>query len=96
VDLPQVKELGKSLAMHVVAMNPPYTSRHAVDDETLSKELAIAAAAQVPIDRFFQAMCMDEQPFTLDYSTTVGAHISDVAKTVGCSIALGRIWRHSA
>lgn len=95
---PQVAQLAKQLAMHVAASNPVAVSREGVPADVLEREKrVIAEQAQATgktgpvlekivggrLNKFFQEVCLLEQPFVLDAEQKVGAVVDQVAKETG-------------
>ncbi|MFZ1414123.1 MAG: translation elongation factor Ts [Defluviicoccus sp.] len=95
---PQVAQLAKHLAMHVAASNPVAVSREGVPADVIEREKrVIAEQAQATgktgpvlekivggrLNKFFQEVCLLEQPFVLDAEQKVGAVVDQVAKETG-------------
>lgn len=95
---PQVAQLAKQLAMHVAASNPVAVSREGVPADVLEREKrVIAEQAQATgktgpvlekivggrLNKFFQEVCLLEQPFVLDAEQRVSAVVDQVAKEAG-------------
>ena len=102
------QELVRDLAMQVAASAPSYVSRHQVPEDIVGKERLIleeqaqASGRPEPIvakmvdgrlEKYFQEICLLEQPFIKDPSQTVQALIqAKIAKT-GENIAVSRFAR---
>ena len=95
---PQVAQLAKQLAMHVAASNPLAVARTQVPAGVLERERrVIAEQAQATgktgpvlekiidgrLNKFFQEVCLLEQPFVLDADRKVSAVVDQVAKEAG-------------
>lgn len=90
------KELVKSLAIHVCAMNPTYVKREEIPGDVLEKELAhfkaeaktqgkpdniIEKIAQGKLEKRYADLCLLDQPFVKDPAVTVAEFIkSYIAK----------------
>lgn len=96
------------LAMQVAAQQPIYLSREDVPKEVLEKELGIYRAAadregkpphvqeriaQGRLEKFFQDVCLLEQPFIRDPDATVGQYVQQVAGKLGENIRIRRFAR---
>jgi elongation factor Ts len=104
----EFQELVHDIAMQVAASNPLYVSRQDVPPEMLERERSIleeqARTAGRPqhiltkivegrLEKYFQDVCLLEQPFVKDPDLTVGDHIkSKIAKT-GENITVSRFAR---
>jgi elongation factor Ts len=104
----EFQELVHDIAMQVAASNPLYVSRQDVPPEMLERERSIleeqARAAGRPqhilakivegrLEKYFQEVCLLEQPFVKDPDSTVGDRIkSKIAKT-GENITVSRFAR---
>lgn len=100
---PQVALLAKQLAMHVAASNPVSVSREGVPADVLDREKrVIAEQAQATgktgpvlekivsgrLNKFYQEVCLLEQPFVLDAERKVSAVVDQVAKDTGTSLSI--------
>jgi elongation factor Ts len=104
----EFQELVRDIAMQIAASNPLYVSRQDVPEDMLEKEHSIlqeqARAAGRPenilpkivegrLEKYFQEVCLLEQPFVKDTNTTVNALIkAKIAKT-GENITVSRFTR---
>jgi elongation factor Ts len=104
----EFQELVRDIAMQIAASNPLYVSRQDVPKEMLEKERSIleeqARAAGRPenilpkivegrLEKYFQEVCLLEQPFVKDPDATVDALIkAKIAKT-GENITVSRFTR---
>ena len=100
---PQVAQLAKQLAMHVAASNPIAVSREGVPADVLDREKrVIAEQAQATgktgpvlekivagrLNKFYQEVCLLEQPFVLDAERKVSAVVDQVAKDTGAPLSI--------
>lgn len=98
-----LQEVGKQIAMHVAAANPQFLNRDVVDADVLSRERAIykeqAMASGKPADiaekmvdgrirKFYEEICLVDQPFVMNPDKTVAAALAEVAKEAGAEIKL--------
>ena len=102
------QDLAKDIAMHIAASNPDAISREEVDQTLLEKEKEIykeqALASGKPekvvekivdgrIDKYFQEVCLLEQPFVKNPDITVGSLIQEVAGKLGENVQVRRFAR---
>ena len=100
--------LVRDIAMQIAASNPRHVSRQDVDDETIAKERHIleeqAKAAGRPdhiipkivdgrIEKFFEEVCLLDQPFVKNPDLTVDELIKEHIAKVGENITVGRFTR---
>jgi elongation factor Ts len=100
--------LVRDIAMQIAASNPRHVSRQDVDDETIAKERHIleeqAKAAGRPdhiipkivdgrIEKFFEEVCLLDQPFVKNPGLTVDELIKEHIAKVGENITVGRFTR---
>lgn len=98
----------RDIAMQIAASNPRYVSRQEVDDETIAKERHIleeqAKVAGRPdhiipkivdgrIEKFFEEVCLLDQPFVKNPDLTVDGLIKEHIAKVGENITVGRFVR---
>lgn len=96
-----VQELGRKLAMHVAAANPPYLDRDGVPAADLDREKAVlsdqARASGKPeniiekmvtgrLNKFYGENCFLEQPFVMDPDLKVGKAIAAAVKDLGSDV----------
>lgn len=102
------QELVRDLAMQIAASNPSYIARQNVPDEALAKERdileeqakasgrpaqVIAKMVEGRLEKFFQEICLLEQPFVKDQGMSVNDYIkAKIAKT-GENITVSRFAR---
>lgn len=98
----------KDIAMQVCSANPAYVSRDEVPPEVVERERAIyktqAASTGKPekildriadgkMERFYQQVCLLDQPFNQDESITIQDYLNDVIARVGENIRIRRFVR---
>jgi elongation factor Ts len=103
------KELVHDLAMHVAAADPKYIRKEDVPDELLEKErdiqrarAALEGKPQNVIDRivegrlskFYEEVCLLDQPFVKEASLTVGQLIKTRISKLGENITVSRFTRY--
>ncbi len=100
--------LAKDVAMHIAASNPEALSREEVNADLVAKEKEIyteqAIASGKPekvvekivegrLDKFFQDVCLLEQPFVKDNDKTIGVLIKELAGKLGENVQVSRFSR---
>ena len=103
------QQLSHDIAMHIAALDPRYVRREEVTPEMLEKERDIykaqALATGKPenvvdkivkgkMDAFFASVCLLDQPFVKDDSTTVQQLLDEVSAKVGEKVAVRRFVRY--
>ncbi len=106
---PDFQELAHDLALHIAFAAPRYITREEVPPEVIERERAIYRAEALGegkpekvverivdgrMEKFYQQMCLMEQPFVKDEGRTVHDIISDVAARLGENIVLRRFVRY--
>lgn len=101
-------ELAHLVALHVAACNPAYLDRDSVPAEVVETEKQIYRARCESegkpekvwdriitgmLEKFYQDICLVEQPFVKDPSVTVGELITQAAARIGEKIEVGRFCR---
>lgn len=101
-------EIVHDIAMHVAATDPRYIRKEDVDAEAVAKERDIQraraldegkpeAVADKIVDgrmkKFYEEVCLYEQPFVKDNTVTVGALITDKIAKLGENIRVSRMAR---
>jgi elongation factor Ts len=101
--------LVKDVAMHVAAANPQYLRREDVPDEVIAREKRIYEAqareggkperiieriVQGKLEKFFQEVCLLEQPFVKDPDMTIGQLIASQIAKLGENIVVRRFQRY--
>jgi elongation factor Ts len=102
------QNLVKDLAMQVAAADPQFIRKEDVTAEVLDKERDIQRARALQegkpekmldkivegrMSKFYEEICLYEQPFIRDNATTVGDLIKSVIAKVGENIAVSRFVR---
>lgn len=105
----EFQQLAKDLAMQVVAARPLYVRREDIPEEVLEHERAIYAAQvadsgkpshvleriiQGKLERYYQEVCLLEQPFIRDGSLTVADVIAQAIARLGENIVVRRFVRY--
>jgi elongation factor Ts len=102
------RDLAHDLALHIAAMNPRYLAIEDVPAEDLERELNIlreqALSEGKPeaivekiisgrVNKFYEEMCLLEQPFVKDEKTTIKEMLTDAIRTTGENIVIRRFAR---
>ena len=102
------QELVHDLAMQVAASNPLYPTRNDVPEETVEKERqileeqakasgrppqAIAKMVEGRLNKYYQEICLLDQPFVKDPSVSVGDIITAKIAKTGENITVSRFVR---
>jgi elongation factor Ts len=105
---PQFQEFAKDLAMQVAAANPSYVRREDVPEEARDKEKHIYRVqalesgkpekiidkiAEGKMEKFFQEVCLVEQPFIKNQDITVKDLLDDLVVKMGEKIVVNRFVR---
>ncbi len=105
----QFKALARDVAMHVAAANPQYVSKDDVPEDVVNKEKEILMAqpdmASKPenirekiivgrIEKFYEQICLLNQPFVKDPDTKVEDMIKTAISTIGENIRVQRFVRY--
>jgi elongation factor Ts len=104
----EVEKVLRDVAMQIAAANPRHVKREEVAAADVEREREIFAAqaassgkpAQVierivqgKVEKFFAEVCLVEQEFIRDPSTTVGKLVQATAKTAGAAVEISRFVR---
>ncbi len=104
----EFQELVRDIAMHVAASNPLYVSREEVPEDAIAKERAIlteqAKASGRPehvitkivdgrIQKYFEEVCLLDQPFVKDANLTISDLLKEHIAKVGENITISRFAR---
>ena len=96
-----LQELGRKVAMHVAASNPPYLDRDDVPAADLDREKSVlseqARASGKPdniiekmvmgrLNKFYGENCLLEQPFVIDPDLKVGKAVTAASKALGSAV----------
>ncbi|MBW7996744.1 MAG: translation elongation factor Ts [Candidatus Glassbacteria bacterium] len=102
------KDLAKNIAMHIAASNPDAISREEIDPDLIEKEKTIyqeqALASGKPenvvekivegrMNKYFQEVCLLEQPFVKNPDTMIGTLIREAAAKLGENVQVRRFAR---
>ncbi len=105
-----VQDLGKKLAMHVAASNPMALSRSELPADALERERAVlidqARASGKPeaviqkmvegrLSKFYEEVCLLEQPFVMDPQTKVSALLDAAGKELGSPVRVTGFIRYA-
>jgi elongation factor Ts len=97
---PEAQEAAKNLAMQVAASSPQAVSRDDVNPELVARESAILKAQALEsgkpekiiermvagrLEKFYQEICLAEQPFVKNPDLTVAQYLKEVEKQAGAS-----------
>jgi elongation factor Ts len=103
------QSLVKDLAMHVAAASPLYLRREDVPEDVLTRERAIYEAqakeggkpapiieriVQGKLEKFFQEVCLLEQPFVKDPDMNISQLVSSKIAKLGENIVVRRFERY--
>ena len=98
----------KNMAMHIAAANPQFIRREDVPPEVLEKEKDIYRTQAVDsgkpakvidkivegkLEKFYQAVCLLEQPFIKNPDVTIEDYLGDIACKLGENIVINRFVR---
>ncbi|HAW59910.1 MAG TPA: elongation factor Ts [Actinobacteria bacterium] len=101
----EFKRFAHDIAMHIAAANPLYISRDEVPLEVMNKERDIYKSQALEegkpekiidkivegrLEKFFQSVCLLEQPFIRDTDLTVETYLGEVAGKLGENIVIRR------
>lgn len=104
----ELLELVKDLAMQVAAADPKFVFREDVSADVLARESEIARErarnegkpdkildriVQGRLDKFFEEVCLTEQPFIKENSTTIGELLKSKGGKIGDTIRIARFAR---
>jgi len=101
--------LVRDIALHIAAANPSYVRREDVPAEVLEKEKEIervklreqkkpeAMLEKIlsgKMEKFFEAVCLLDQPFVKDDKKTVGQVVTEAVAKIGENITIRRFTRY--
>jgi elongation factor Ts len=104
----QFQQLGKDVAMHVVAARPQYLNRESVPAESVEREKVIyreqMATSGKPasvidkivegkLDKWYSEVCLLEQPFVKNPDVTIQNLLTNAIAALGENIKIGRFER---
>jgi elongation factor Ts len=102
------RQLAKDIAMQIAATNPLVVTRDGLDSDLLEKEKDIYRTqaknegkpdkildriVQGKLEKYFQEVCLLEQPFVKDQDRTVQQRIEEVQGKLGEEICVGKFAR---
>ena len=106
----KMTEVGKKLAMHVVAAKPLYVNPEAIPRGVLEKERAfvmdqVSGSNKPPqivekmiggrLAKFYAEVCLEQQPHLIEeQNPTVGAYFQSLSKEVGTSVSCSHFVRY--
>ena len=97
------------IAMHIAAANPLYVRREDVPQELIDKEREILKSQALQegkpeaivekmvegrLNKYYQSICLEEQPFIKDPDLTVGDLLKQTIATIGENIQIRRFCRY--
>ncbi|MCC7356523.1 MAG: elongation factor Ts [Candidatus Doudnabacteria bacterium] len=103
------KNLAKELSLHIAAANPLYVSREEVPAEVIEKEREIykeqsagqgkpddvvAKMIEGKLEKFFEEVCLLEQPFVKDPNVKISQLISNGVAKMGENVQVRRFARY--
>jgi elongation factor Ts len=102
----EFKKLARDICMHIAAVNPSYISRETIPADVIGNEREIAGAQTLgkpqhaidkiiegKLDKWYQQVCLLEQPFVKDQEKTVNDYITAAIAIIGENIRVGRFVR---
>jgi elongation factor Ts len=104
----EFKQLVKDITLQIAAANPTAVNREGVPPEVVAKEREIHAQSdrlkgkpaqaldkiiQGMIDKYFQTVCLNEQPFVKDPERTVQQYLETAGKALGDTLVIRRFAR---
>jgi elongation factor Ts len=102
-------QLAKDIAMHIAASKPEYVSREEIPESVLEHERSIYRAmaenegkpahiidkiVEGRLEKYFQEVCLLEQPFVKDPDMTVGELLNEKIAKIGEKISVRRFVRY--
>lgn len=102
------QQLVHDIAMHVAATDPRFIRKEDVDNEVLEKEREVQRARALDagkpekivdkivegrMKKFYEEVCLLEQPFVKDNASTVGELITQMVSKLGENILVSRMAR---
>jgi elongation factor Ts len=102
------QELVHDIAMHIAAADPRFIRKEEVSQEAMDKEREVQRARALAegkpesivdkmvegrMSKFYEEVCLYEQPFVKDNSIKVGQMITDSVAKMGENISVGRMAR---
>ncbi len=105
----QFRELAHNLAIHIAAAGPRYMRPEDVPAAVLERETSVLKAQAIAegkpeaiaekmvagrISKFYEEMCLLEQPFVRDEKTKIKDMLTDAIRTTGENIVIRRFARY--
>jgi len=105
----EFQALVKDVAMHVAASNPPYLRREDVPEDVIAREKNIYEVqareggkpekiveriVQGKLEKFFEEVCLLEQPFVKEPDQSVNQLVSSLVAKLGENIVVRRFQRY--
>lgn len=105
----QFQELVNDIALHIAAAGPEYVRKEDVPAEQVDKERAVQKALVLEegkpehiadkivagrMSKYFQDICLMEQPFIKDDKTTVAQMLTEAVSRIGENIQIRRFSRY--
>lgn len=102
------QNFARDVAMHVAASSPRFLNRQAVPAEVVAKEKEIfmdqarqsgkpenvlAKIVDGKVDKFYQEVCLMEQPFIKNPDVTVEGYLKDIISKLGENMMISRFVR---
>lgn len=103
------QELAHDLALHIAAMNPRYLNVDEVPQDALDREVEVLRSQALSegkpenivekivsgrISKYYQEVCLLEQPYIKDESMTINELITDAIRVTGENIKVRRFNRY--
>ncbi len=105
----EFKDFVKDIALQIAASNPQYVSREDVEEEVVNKEKdfltkqalnegkpekIVEKMVEGRINKFFEDICLLEQPFVKNPDITVGDLLTEMISKIGENISIRRFTRY--
>ncbi len=105
----EFKAFVRDIAMHIAASNPQYLSKEDVPEDVIAKEKEILRAQALNegkpekiaekivegrIGKYYQEVCLLEQPFVKDTDKTIQEVVNEQIATIGEKISIRRFVRY--
>lgn len=102
-------ELAHELALHIAAMNPRYLTKEEVPQDELDREISVLKAQALAegkpenivekivagrISKFYEEMCLLEQPFVKDDKVKIQDMLTDAIRVTGENVVIRRFARY--
>lgn len=102
------KLFAKNIAMHIAACNPSFVKREEVPADRLAREKELFAAeakesgkpekvidkiVEGKIEKFYQDVCLLEQPYVKDNEKTIGKYLTEIISKIGENVIIAKFVR---